>query len=99
MASTEILVRRLPLGSAVDTVMFLAIWKLVGGSRVDATVAGLPLEFTASFEAEVASGFLGTSLSRTSTDGSGFFSAAAEAHLVTDGSYEFRGNLTAGLTF
>ena len=71
----------------------------VGDSDVSATVAGLPLEFTASFEDEVASGFVGASLSRTSSDGNGFFRATTEAHLATDGSYEFRGNLNAGLTF
>lgn len=71
----------------------------LGGPGVEATVAGLPLEFTASFEDEVASGFVGASISRISADGHGLFRATTEAHLATDGSHEIRAQLAAGLTF
>ncbi len=71
----------------------------VGGSDVETTVAGLPLNFTATFDDEIVSGFVGGSLARTSEDGSGFFKASTEVHFASDGSYELRGNLNAVWNF
>ncbi|MCP5084364.1 MAG: autotransporter outer membrane beta-barrel domain-containing protein, partial [Alphaproteobacteria bacterium] len=65
----------------------------LGGDRVNATAAGLPLNFTARFEDEDVSGFVGGSLRRTSADGRSYFKAMTEVHLAIDGSYEVRGRL------
>ncbi|MEM7635269.1 MAG: autotransporter domain-containing protein, partial [Pseudomonadota bacterium] len=71
----------------------------IGDSDVETTVAGLPLNFTATFDDEIVSGFVGGSLARTSEDGSGFFKASTEVHFASDGSYELRGNLNAVWNF
>ncbi|MEM7429353.1 MAG: autotransporter domain-containing protein [Pseudomonadota bacterium] len=71
----------------------------IGNDRVNTTVAGTPFTFRASFDDELVSGFLGASLKRTTADGRGYLRATGEAHIVSDGSYELRGQFNAGLTF
>ena len=69
----------------------------LGDDRVDARVAGLPLDFEASFEDEVVSGFLGAGVSFTTPDGSTVIGASAEGRLGSDGSEELGGRLAAEL--
>ena len=69
----------------------------LGGDRVNARVAGLPLDLEASFEDEVVSGFLGAGVSFTTPDGSTVIGASAEGRLGSDGSSELGGKLAAEL--
>lgn len=71
----------------------------LGSGRVNTSVAGTPFSFRAGFDDEIVSGFLGASVTRTTADGRGYLKAASEAHIVSDGSYELRGQFNAGLRF
>lgn len=71
----------------------------LGNNQVNTTVAGTPFSFRASFNDELISGFAGATLKRTSSDGRLYFAANLEGHLISDGSYEVRGQANGGWRF
>lgn len=64
----------------------------IGSNSVAGTVAGLPLNFAASFDDKI-SGFLGASFTNTTADGMGLITAAIEGHSAFDGGYEVIGEV------
>ena len=71
----------------------------LGDDRIDARVAGVPLDFSASFDDEVATGFLGFGASWASADGSTVFSGGTELRAGSDGARGLAGQLAAELRF
>ena len=69
----------------------------LGSDRVDARVAGVPLDFSASFDDEVATGFLGFHAQWVSADRSLAFSGGPELRAGSDGTRGLDGQLTAEL--
>jgi outer membrane autotransporter protein len=70
-----------------------------GSNEVNATVVGLPLNFDADFDDEGPAGFFGADFTKTLEGGDREIRAGSEVRLTTNGSIEFRAQLSYKSTF
>ncbi|MEM1076605.1 MAG: autotransporter domain-containing protein [Pseudomonadota bacterium] len=71
----------------------------LGSDDIDASIAGLPLSFSASFADSAAVGFVGLGVTQSTTDGRLYINASLEGRYGTDDYSEVRANIATILRF